>query len=90
MRSSAKITTVQCDNRIIDSILKAAGISYRDERGQVRDFHSLRKTFGARLARHGVPLVMAQRPLDRSDPELTASLYADVMPEDKERRYDGC
>jgi|GEM_PF-449579 len=63
--------------------LLAAGIPYRDECGQVRDFHSLRKTFGTRLARHGVPLVMAQRLLDHSDPKLTANLYTGIVLEDK-------
>ncbi len=63
--------------------LAAAGVPYRDEYGQVRDFHSLRKTFGTRLARYGVPLVMAQRLLDHSDPKLTANLYTGIMLEDK-------
>ena len=63
--------------------LSVAGIPYRDECGQVRGFHSLRKTFGTRLARYGVPLVMAQRLLDHSDPKLTANLYTGIVLEDK-------
>ena len=63
--------------------LEAAGLPYRDECGQVRDFHSLRKTFGTRLSRAGVPLPVAQRLLDHSTPELTANFYTGVMPADK-------
>jgi integrase len=63
--------------------LKAAEFPFSDEYGQIRDFHSLRKTFGTRLCRHGVPLAIAQRLLDHSTPALTANYYTGVMMENK-------
>ncbi len=63
--------------------LEAAGIPYQDECGQVRDFHSLRKTFGTRLARNGVPLAVAQILLDHTDPKLTANHYTMIVMDDK-------
>lgn len=70
-------------SKMLQADLKAAGIPYRDECGQVRDFHSLRQTCGTRLARNGVPLTVAQRLLDHSDPKLTANHYTMVMLKDK-------
>ena len=55
--------------------LKAAGIPYRDEEGEVCDFHALRATFGTSLVLAGVPLANAQLLLRHSNPALTARYY---------------
>lgn len=54
-----------------------AGISKRDERGRVVDFHSLRVTFGTNLSRSGASLRVAQSAMRHTDPKLTANVYTD-------------
>jgi integrase len=60
--------------------LKAAGIERKSPDGRSIDVHSLRKTFGTRLATAGVPLTTVQRLMRHSTPDLTAKLYIDVEP----------
>jgi integrase len=60
--------------------LKAAGIERKSPDGRSIDIHSLRKTFGTRLAAAGVPLTTVQRLMRHSTPTLTAKLYIDVDP----------
>lgn len=57
--------------------LKAAGLPYRDERGRVFDFHSLRKCLAAHLRLGGVPLNTAREVLRHSSIRLTAETYDD-------------
>jgi integrase len=47
---------------------------------QRRKFHSLRKSYGTRLASEGVPLRTIQKMLGHSDISITARTYADVIP----------
>lgn len=47
------------------------------------DFHSFRVTYGSLLARRGVPLVLAQKLMRHSTPQLTANLYTRFQPEDR-------
>lgn len=54
--------------------LKKAGIARVTPRG-VFDFHAFRVTFATTLARADVPLVLAQKLLRHSKPELTANIY---------------
>ena len=58
--------------------LKAAGISKRDSRSRVADFHSLRHTFCTNLHRAGVPQREAMELMRHNDPRLTANTYADA------------
>jgi integrase len=60
--------------------LKVAGIERIGSDGRTIDVHSLRKTFGTRLATAGVPLTTVQRLMRHSTPDLTAKLYIDVEP----------
>lgn len=64
-------TSFKCD-------CKSAGMERHFEDGRSIDVHSLRRTFGTRLARAGVPLTTTQRLMRHSTPELTAKLYIDV------------
>ncbi len=57
--------------------LESAGIPYRDERGRVADFHSLRKCLATHLNREGVPIVTAKEFLRHGTIELTAGVYND-------------
>ena len=43
-------------------------------------FHDLRKTFGSVLAQNGVSIVVIQRLLEHSSPELTNKVYTNVDP----------
>lgn len=61
---------------------KRAGIKQIDDRGKRIDLHALRKTFGTRLAKAGVPLTVTQRLMRHSNPKLTSNLYTDVLPPD--------
>lgn len=54
----------------------------RERPGGVLDFHSLRVTFGSRLARAGVGLQLAQKLMRHSDPRLTANVYTRFAAED--------
>lgn len=55
--------------------LAAAGIAFVDAEGRYADFHSLRHTYGTRLARAGVRPSAAQKLMRHSDIRLTLSLY---------------
>lgn len=68
--------------RILDRLLDRAGIAKVDTQGQKLDIHALRTTCASRMARRGVPLVIAQRWLGHSDPKLTAAHYVSVDVED--------
>lgn len=57
--------------------LKAAGISKKDDRGMIVDFHSLRHSTATRLASENVPLTVAMQIMRHSDPRLTAKAYVD-------------
>lgn len=68
--------------RQFDRILEAAGIPKRTPDGRKLDLHGLRTTCATRMARCGVPLVMAQRVLGHADPKLTAAHYTRLEAED--------
>jgi integrase len=55
--------------------LDAAGIAYRDEAGQVIDFHALRHSYVTLLSRSGVSPKHAQELARHSDPKLTMNVY---------------
>jgi integrase len=61
--------------RMFTMDLAHAGIAKTDEAGRTVDVHSLRHTFGTRLARAGIPLVTQQKLMRHSTPELTANTY---------------
>ena len=54
--------------KILDRDMRHAGIAKIDDRGHVVDVHAMRKTFGTRLAKAGVPLRTSQE-LMRIRPE---------------------
>jgi integrase len=62
--------------------LASAGIPYRDERGDVADFHSLRGLFATMLVRAGVHPKAAQSLLRHSDVNLTMNVYAKLQPDE--------
>jgi integrase len=68
--------------RLFDRLLKRAVIARVDAEGRKLDIHSLRHTFGSRLARNGVGLVQVQRLMGHSDPKLTAQVYTHLDVED--------
>lgn len=68
--------------RIFDRVLVRAKIDRVDGEGRKLDIHSLRHTFGSRLARKGVGLVQVQRLMGHSDPKLTAQVYTHLDVED--------
>jgi hypothetical protein len=55
--------------------LEAAGIPYRDEAGQVADFHALRHSYITLLERSGVSPKLAQELARHSDIRLTMNVY---------------
>lgn len=57
--------------------LAAAGLPYKDHRGRVFDFHSLRATYITALALSGAPFSDVQRLARHSDPKLTMDVYVD-------------
>ncbi len=61
--------------RLLRRVLDRAGIARRDALGRVVDIHALRHTGATRMARRGVPLVVAQRVLGHASPEMTAKVY---------------
>ncbi len=71
--------------RLFDRVLERAGIARVDDEGRKLDIHSLRHTFGSRLARNGVGLVQVQRLMGHSDPKLTAQVYTHLDVEDLRR-----
>lgn len=74
--------------RLFDRLLKSAGIPRLDGEGRKLDIHSLRHTFGSRLARNGVGLVQVQRLMGHSDPKLTAQVYTHLDVEDLRKAVD--
>jgi integrase len=68
--------------RLFDRVLRRAKIPRVDAEGRKLDIHSLRHTFGSRLARHGVGLVQVQRLMGHSDPKLTAQVYTHLGVDD--------
>jgi len=58
--------------------LKAADITYIDEKGEYADFHSLRKTLATELAKSQVPLRVAMELMRHSDVKLTTKIYTDA------------
>jgi len=63
--------------------LKAAGIDYRDDAGDVADFHALRHTFITHLARSGVHPKVAQALARHSTITLTMDRYTHTILEDR-------
>jgi integrase len=68
--------------RLLHRVLDRAGIARRDALGRVIDIHALRHTAATRMARRGVPLVVAQRVLGHASPEMTAKVYTHLGLED--------
>lgn len=62
--------------------MEKAGIPVCDDKGNVRDFHSLHHTYCTLLARSGVPLIMAQKLMRYCNPKLTANFYIHLEIED--------
>jgi integrase len=75
--------------RILDRVLRRAGIPKHRVDGKKLDIHALRHTFATRLARSGAPLMHAQRLLGHSDPKLTAQIYTHLDAEDLRGAIDG-
>ena len=65
------------DPLVMQKDLELAGIAYRDDRGRVADFHSLRKCMATHLNKEGVPIVTAKELLRHGTVELTAGVYND-------------
>lgn len=57
--------------------LAHAGIPYRDDRGRVFDFHSLRKCLGTFLRLAGIDPAVSMKMLRHSDIRLTMQVYND-------------
>ena len=68
--------------RLLRRTLDRAGIERIDSAGHVIDVHALRHTALSRMARRGVPLVVAQRIAGHSSPEITSRHYVHVELED--------
>jgi len=68
--------------RLLRRVLDRAGIARIDALGRVIDIHALRHTAATRMARRSVPLVVAQRVLGHSSPELTAKVYTHLELDD--------
>jgi integrase len=58
--------------------LVAAGIPYVNAKGEVADFHALRKTFGTWLMMAGVSEFVRMKAMRHSDMRLTQSVYTDA------------
>ncbi|MCE9592592.1 MAG: site-specific integrase, partial [Planctomycetes bacterium] len=67
--------------RLLDRILERAGIPRRTVEGVV-DLHSLRHSAASRMARNGVPLIIAARVLGHASVEMTAKVYSHLTTED--------
>ncbi len=63
--------------RIMKKDLEFAKLSFKDDRGRVADFHSLRKTAGTMLGVAGVPARIRQLFMRHSDIRLTLETYDD-------------
>jgi integrase len=75
--------------RLLYRVLDRAGIARCDALGRVIDIHGLRHTAATRMARRGVPLVVAQRVLGHASPELTAKVYTHLEVEDLRVAVEG-
>lgn len=64
--------------RMLQEDLADAGLPYRDDRGRVFDFHSLRVTYGTHFGRTGAPAGHVQKAMRHSDPALTFNTYTDT------------
>jgi integrase len=64
--------------KVFKSDLRRAGISYKDSRGNRRDFHSLRKMFNTLLQVQGTAPRIAQELMRHSDIKLTMGVYTDA------------
>ena len=60
---------------MIEDDLTEAGIDYKDDEGQVFDFHALRHQFGTMLAQSGIHPKTAMSLMRHSDINLTMALY---------------
>jgi len=80
------------ENRYAGKILQAdlipAKIPYKDARGLFADFHALRHTYITNLARHGVPLAIAQKLARHSTPVLTAKRYTHIDLQEQQKAVD--
>lgn len=74
--------------RIIRVDLKAAGIPYTDESGNVFDFHALRHQFISNLAAAGVHPKTAQELARHSDIKLTLNRYTHVFRGELDKAVD--
>ena len=74
--------------RIIRVDLKAAGIPYTDESGNVFDFHALRHQFISNLAAAGVHPKTAQELARHSDIKLTMNRYTHVLRGELDKAID--
>ena len=74
--------------RIIRIDLKAAGIPYTDESGNVFDFHALRHQFISNLAAAGVHPKTAQELARHSDIKLTMNRYTHVLRGELDKAID--
>ena len=74
--------------RIIRIDLKAAGIPYTDESGNVFDFHALRHQFISNLAAAGVHPKTAQELARHSDIKLTMNRYTHVFRGELDKAID--
>jgi len=63
---------------VFKSDLKAAGIAYKDERGNKTDFHALRTTYCTMMHSTGVSPRVAQALMRHSDIKLTMKNYTDA------------
>ena len=70
--------------------LAAAGIAYRDERGEYADFHSLRHTFVTNLFDRGASPKEAQTLARHADARLTLARYAHCTDSAGGPRWSGC
>jgi integrase len=75
--------------RLLRRVLDRAGIARCDALGRVVDIHALRHTGATRMARRGVPLVVAQRVLGHASPEMTAKVYTHLGLEDLRGAVEG-
>lgn len=67
--------------RLLDRILERAGIARQTTDGVI-DLHALRHTTASRMARHGVPLIVAARVLGHASTEMTSRVYTHLGTED--------
>ncbi|MCC7173118.1 MAG: tyrosine-type recombinase/integrase, partial [Planctomycetes bacterium] len=67
--------------RLLDRILERAGIPRRTADGVI-DLHSLRHSAASRMARHGVPMIVAARVLGHASTEMTSRVYTHLATED--------